>query len=126
MVTRAQAELWAHQSAVVDYLGVDAVVNSYAMSANHDARPESVGMAKYDPLTDFLTRQDQGSIRMSFQRLEEIITASLPPSARSDRTWWGNTLNQTRVQAHAWLGAGWEVEAVDFAHELVTFTRGRR
>jgi hypothetical protein len=83
-------------------------------------------MAKYEPLTDFLMRQEAASIRMSFQRLEEIIAAPLPPSARSDRTWWGNTVNRTRVQAQAWLHAGWEVDTVSLAQELVTFTRGRR
>jgi len=83
-------------------------------------------MAKYEPLTTFLQRQDHASIRMSFQRLEEIIAAPLPPSARLDRTWWGNTVNRTRVQAHAWLNAGWEVDAVDLAQELVTFTYGGR
>ncbi|GAB3828355.1 hypothetical protein ACFPIJ_08825 [Dactylosporangium cerinum] len=82
-------------------------------------------MAKYEPLTAFLLRQGGGTIRMSFQRLEAIIGASLPPSARSDRTWWGNTFNRTRVQAHAWLNAGWKVDRVDLAQESVTFRRGR-
>jgi hypothetical protein len=82
-------------------------------------------MAKYDPLTAFLQRQERDTIRMSFQRLEEIIAAPLPPTARSDRTWWGNTFNRTRVQAHAWLNAGWKVDVVDLARELVTFMRGR-
>jgi hypothetical protein len=80
-------------------------------------------MAKYDPLTAFLHRQERDTIRMSFQRLEKIIAASLPPTARSDRTWWGNTFNRTRVQAHAWLNAGWKVDVVDLARELVTFVR---
>jgi hypothetical protein len=82
-------------------------------------------VAKYDPLTAFLKRQERDTIRMSFQRLEEIIAASLPPSARSDRTWWGNTVNRTRVQAHAWLNAGWKVDVVDLGRELVTFMRGQ-
>ncbi len=84
-------------------------------------------MAKYDPLTAFLQRQssDKDMIRMSFQRLEEIIDGPLPPGAHYDRTWWGNTVNQTRVQAHAWLNAVWKVESVDLAGELVTFVRGR-
>jgi hypothetical protein len=83
-------------------------------------------MAKYDPITAFLQRQpsDKDTIRMSFQRLEEVIGDSLPPSARYDRTWWGNTVNRTRVQAHAWLNAGWKVESVDFGREVVTFARG--
>jgi hypothetical protein len=58
---------------------------------------------------------------MSFRRLEDIIGAPLPPSARHDRTWWGNTTNRTRVQAHAWLTAGWMVAAVNLRAELVTF-----
>jgi hypothetical protein len=77
------------------------------------------------PLSAFLKRQARDTIRMSFQRLEEIIAAPLSASARSDRTWWGNTVNRTRVQAHAWLNAGWKVEVVDLARESVTFTRGR-
>lgn len=89
------------------------------------ASQESFAMAKYEPLTAFLKRQEGPSIRMSFQRLEVIIDARLPPSARSDRTWWGNTVNRTRVQAHAWLNAGWEVNAVHLAQEVVIFTRRR-
>jgi hypothetical protein len=82
-------------------------------------------MAKYDPLTAFLQRQDRDAVRMSFQRLEEIIAASLPATARSDRTWWGNTFNRARVQAHAWLNAGWKVDVIDLTRELVTFIRSR-
>lgn len=82
-------------------------------------------MAKYDPLTAFLQWSGAGPVRMSFQRLEEIIAASLPPTARSDRTWWGNTLNRTRVQAHSWLSAGWKVDTIDLRRELATFIRDR-
>lgn len=84
-------------------------------------------MAKYDPLGGFLQRQppDKDMIRMSFERLEEIVGGPLPVSARYDRTWWGNTVNQTRVQAHAWLNAIWMVQSVDFAREVVVFVRGR-
>jgi hypothetical protein len=84
-------------------------------------------MAKYEPLTEFLDRQpsDKAVIRMSFQRFEEIIGAQLPPSARYDRTWWGNTVNRTRVQAHAWLNAGWMVTNVDFTGQSVEYIRGR-
>ena len=89
------------------------------------ASRESFAMAKDQPLTVFLKRQDRPSIRMSFQRLEEIIAAPLPPGARTDRTWWGNIVNRTRVQAHASLDAGREVDAVDLPHEVVTFTRRR-
>ena len=84
-------------------------------------------MAKYDPLTAFLQRQppDKDRLQMSFQRVEEILGAALPPSARYDRTWWGNTVNRTRVQAHAWLNAVWRVETVELGRQSVTFVRGR-
>ena len=82
-------------------------------------------MAKYDPLTAFLQRQpsDKDAIRLPFQRLEEIIEGHLPASARYDRTWWGNTVNQTRVQAHSWLNAGWKIDSVDLAREVAVFVR---
>jgi hypothetical protein len=84
-------------------------------------------MAKYDPLTAFLRRQspDKRIIQLSFQRLEEILGDSLPPSAHYNRTWWGNTVNGTHVQAHAWLNAGWMVDSVDLSRRHVTFVLGR-
>lgn len=84
-------------------------------------------MAKYEPITEFLDRQptDKNSIGMSLTRFEEILGSRLPSSARTDRTWWGNTTNRTRVQAHAWLAASWAVDHIDLANELVTFVRHR-
>ena len=84
-------------------------------------------VAKYEPLTALLDRQpaNRYMIQMSFRRFEEVIGEPLPPGARRDRTWWGNTANRRRVQAHAWLNAGWRVEAVDFTRDQVTFVRGR-
>lgn len=84
-------------------------------------------MAKYDPLTAFLQGQpaDKDRVELSFQRLEEILGAALPPSARYDRTWWGNTVHPTRVQAHAWLNAVWTVQRVELGTKSVTFVRGR-
>ncbi|MEV4481833.1 DUF7662 domain-containing protein [Micromonospora coxensis] len=84
-------------------------------------------MGKYDPFTVFLYRQpaDKDTIRMPFRELEVIIGAALPKSARDDRTWWGNTVNPTRVQARAWLSATWMVKTIDLGQEVVTFVRGR-
>lgn len=117
-----QRQLSAHEG----YCRADAGVSPYATEPRTTSTSrESFAVAKYDPLTDFLKRQEQREIRMSFQRLEDVLGAGLPPSARSDRTWWGNTFNRTRVQAHAWLNAGWKVDAVDLTRELVTFIRSR-
>lgn len=79
-------------------------------------------MGKYQALADWLSAQPGARIACSIAELDALV-AELPPSARTDRTWWGNTTNRTRVQAHAWLGAGWRVEAVDLVKERVTFVR---
>ncbi|WP_346121641.1 DUF7662 domain-containing protein [Micromonospora coerulea] len=85
---------------------------------------ESFVMAKYDPLTAFLKRHERAEIRMSFLRLEEVLGALAGKrTVRPDLV--GNTFNRTRDQAHAWLNAGWKVDALDLTRELVTFIRGR-
>ena len=66
-------------------------------------------VAKYDALADWLTRQLGLRIVASFADLDALVSG-LPPSARTDRTRWGNTTNRTRVQAQAWMGAGWRAE----------------
>ena len=81
--------------------------------------------SKYELITAFFLRQDdRTTMRLSFERLEQIIGASLAPTARTDRTWWGNTRNSTRTQARAWLDAGWMVGTVDFRAGVVEFGRG--
>lgn len=81
-----------------------------------------VTMGKYQGLADWLSGQPRARITCTFAELDAVVVG-LPPSARTDRTWWGNTTNRTRVQAHAWLGAGWRVEAVDLIEERLTFVR---
>jgi hypothetical protein len=67
---------------------------------------------------------DRDTIGMSLRRLDEILGAPLSISACIDRTWWGNFVNQTRVQAHAWLTAVWMVRGIDVRRQMVIFTRG--
>jgi hypothetical protein len=80
-------------------------------------------VAKYDSLATWLATHGGTRITASFAELDGVV-GGLPPSARTDRTWWGNTVNRTRVQAHAWLGAGWQVDSVDLLGERVVFVRG--
>lgn len=79
-------------------------------------------MAKYDGLADWLGCHQGVRVSVSFAELDGLVSG-LPPSARTDRTWWGNTTNRTRVQSHAWLGAGWQVDQVNLIEEQVTFVR---
>ena len=70
---------------------------------------------KYEPLELYL-RAVPAPIRdvtLSFAEIERILGASLPPSALSHRPWWENQKDsKSRPQAHAWLSAGFHVDAV--------------
>lgn len=78
---------------------------------------------KYDELARYLAGVPERHVTLSFQRIEDIMGDLLPPSARGDRTWWANTRNPGRVQAHAWLGAGWKVDEISLERESVSFVR---
>ncbi len=82
-------------------------------------------MAKYRGLGDWLSGQHGSQVSVSFANTDRLVSL-LPPSARADRTWWGNTTNRTRVRAHAWLGAGWQIDHVNLLEEQVTFVRNGR
>lgn len=79
-------------------------------------------MPKYDALADWLFAQHGMRALTTFDDLDAVVSR-LPPSARTDRTWWGNTTNRTRVQAKAWLSSGWKVESVDLITGQVAFVR---
>lgn len=79
-------------------------------------------MGKYAPLADKLSRLMHDQVMMKVADIDGLV-GGLPPSARADRTWWGNTTNRTRVQTHAWMGAGWRVERVDLTTGHVVFVR---
>jgi len=71
---------------------------------------------KYEPLELHL-RAIPSKVRdvtLSFSELERILGAPLPASASTHRPWWGNQKNsKSRPQAHAWLSAGFVVDAVN-------------
>lgn len=66
-------------------------------------------MNKYDPLREFLRRQDRAELDLSFEDVEQIIGRVLPPSADSAR-WWANVRSASvpHVQRRAWHEAGYE------------------
>ena len=65
-------------------------------------------MAKYDALGNFLGKQRGCACTLTHAKIEEILGARLPPSARAHRAWWGNEADGTHVQCRSWLEAGWE------------------
>ncbi len=69
---------------------------------------------KYLPLYEYLSKQQEKRIILSFEKIEEILHAKLPKSAYKYQAWWGNTRSGTYVQAAAWLEAGFRVDLVKF------------
>jgi len=63
---------------------------------------------KYDPLEDYLKKQTDNEVTLSFQKIELIIDAKLPSSACKHNAWWAN--DKTHAQAKAWLNAGFVVD----------------
>ena len=84
-------------------------------------------MAKYDPLKNFLISlpDHQMEITLTFEQIEKIISAELPPTAFKHRAWWANEKNGVHVCAHAWMGAGWKVDTVNQREYWVRFVRQR-
>ena len=82
------------------------------------------GSHKYEPLTEFLRRQSRAVVRMSFDEIERVIGAKLPPSATHHRAWWSNNV-QNNVMTTAWRDAGFESEDVDMKGRRVAFRRVR-
>ncbi len=65
----------------------------------------------------------QYEITLSFDQVEKIIGAELPPSAFQHSAWWSNEKNGVHVSAHAWMGAGWKVDGVNQKAHWVRFVR---
>ena len=77
---------------------------------------------KYDPLKAHLQDSGADAVPLTFEAIERIIHASLPPSARVHPEWWANTATG-HVNAQAWLAAGYRTERLDLTEETVVFRR---
>jgi hypothetical protein len=79
---------------------------------------------KYAPLGAHLREraaQGERQVELGFGAVDRLV-GGLPPSARSQRTWWANN---SHGQALAWRDAGWHVHAIDFPGQRVTFVTGQ-
>ncbi|MEK5420675.1 hypothetical protein MKZ08_01200 [Viridibacillus sp. FSL R5-0477] len=73
---------------------------------------------KYLPLFNYLKRQEERRVVLTFEEIEQILTVTLPRSAYTYHAWWGNTRSGTYVQAAAWLEAGFRVDEVQFGKSV--------
>ena len=78
--------------------------------------------SKYDPLYQFLKRQDRGRLRLQFSEIEGLLQAELPASARQRRGFWSNR-RRGGLQANSWLEAGYRVDSVSLSQGWVEFRR---
>jgi hypothetical protein len=77
---------------------------------------------KYEPLGAFLDTLTDDDVTMSFDQIERIIHASLPPSAHTYPEWWSNSSVDGR-QNEAWLTHGWVAAGLDLKSRKVKFVR---
>lgn len=87
--------------------------------------------SKYYPLYEYLQGLPHGNsgtslsekpaeLTLSFSEIERILKTSLPASA-SRKSWWSNRDSPSALQASAWIQAGYHVDSVDFAQQIVIF-----
>lgn len=76
---------------------------------------------KYRPLFDYLAARASDRVEVGFFEIDQMVTGGLPKSASAQRGWWSNS--PARVQAKAWLAAGFQVTDVDLAATTVRFNR---
>lgn len=77
---------------------------------------------KYTPLESYLRDSGQEHVPITFQQIERIIAASLPPSAFRDRAMWSNNPANWVMTKH-WLAAGYRTESVDMKNGRLVFRR---
>jgi hypothetical protein len=82
-------------------------------------------MSKYDALGDYLKRQRQDRVPMTFKEVEAVTGVKLPVSAHKYRPWWSNNSHR-HVITKVWLDAGFVSEQVDMEKRKLVFRRVRK
>lgn len=82
-------------------------------------------MRKYEPLRAHLERRRGRPEMLSFEDIEQIIGAGLPPSATVHRAFWANDNEGRHTHSRAWMRAGYRVAYVDREAKVVRFERTR-
>jgi len=91
--------------------------------AKRRVSPTTAWRSKYAYLREYLARRAKysGYARLSFKKIEEIMSDKLPPSAFNNPRWWSNTRGQSH--SDAWLSVGWRVEKVELDKKEVIFKK---
>ena len=78
--------------------------------------------SKYAPLEAHLRDSGRAHLAMTFNEIEGVIGARLPPAARKHRALWSNNPGNW-VMTKAWLAAGYQTERVDMEKHTLVFRR---
>lgn len=80
---------------------------SHQTASQRDSQPSTPYSAdsKYTPLYDYLQTTDTAPIQFTFEEIEDILEAQLPPSARNYRVWWNPAGHS---HAEGWAALGWK------------------
>ena len=78
-------------------------------------------MSKYTPFTEWLKRQPQDNVTLTFDKIEGIINDNLPSCARISFRPWDNVSGTSLCEA--WLNAGFQTVMVDMENETVRLKR---
>jgi hypothetical protein len=106
---RLWSVMYEYQSRVSESSIVYRNPNKFATATRHTMK------SKYEPLEHFLRSQPAGihEVTITFSQMREVLGVTLPESAYVHRPWWSNQKeSKNRPQAHAWLSAGFEVDAL--------------
>jgi hypothetical protein len=79
-------------------------------------------MGKYKPLGQFLRKQRNSEVPMTFREIEKITGVKLPPKAQHYRAWWSNNPGNNTM-TKVWLEAGFESAQVDMEGRKLVFRR---
>ena len=78
--------------------------------------------SRYAPLETHLRESGRAEIPMTFEDIEEVLGATLPPSARKHRAWWSNNPTNSPMTL-AWRAGGYESASVDMATGTLVFRK---
>jgi hypothetical protein len=81
-------------------------------------------MGKYEPLGEYLRRQQADEVPMTFADIERVTGTKLPPNSPNYPAWWSNNPTNN-VMTKVWLEAGFRTEQVDVRNRRLVFRRSR-
>ena len=75
-------------------------------------------MNKYDPLRNYLIKQNQDEIVLSFDEVEEILGFALPRAAQRAEWWFDDTPEHPKLQRQAVRDAGYDARRLSVGDKV--------